>query len=300
MIRAALPAAPGCPPRSPCFFPPPSRSFGSTASPGGRSPPPFLACVQQRVIAAQTRARAPLVLALNEASRDNRVRQAADELNAEFSETMRIETGVADLDECNRLLKLGEFQGVISGADTATGDVIRSALKNVGLKSGCKTVASYFVMDLGESWLQRQLIFADCAVVPDPKAEQLADICLLAAEAAKTMLEGEEPAVAMLSFSTKGSAAHRMPQKVIEALEMVRGRAPDLLVDGEMQFDAAFVPEILAKKTGGESVLVGKQVFFLVITGANGDVHGPPPYNVNVRSHTKMIRVPHFGCSVVL
>lgn len=146
----------------------------------------FLAKLQSTVTRNQS-GKSPLVIALNEAH-DTRIRKAAAELAADYSGVFKIETSVPDLNECNRLLKNKEIDGVVSGADTSTGDVLRSAIRNLGLKEGCKTVSSFFLMDLSET-LGRQLIFADCAVVPDPKPEQLADIAGSAAEAAEALLE---------------------------------------------------------------------------------------------------------------
>ncbi len=141
--------------------------------------------------------------------------------------------------------------GCLSGADTATGNVMRAAFHIIGTAEGVKTVSSdILVITPDESKLWS---FADCAVMPDPTAEQLADIAISTADTHKKIV-GEEPRVAMLSFSTKGSAKHPNADKVIEATKIVKKKRPELDVDGEMQADAAIVEKVGAKKAPGSSV----------------------------------------------
>lgn len=154
------------------------------------------------------------------------------------------------------MVKLEDADGLVSGAVHTTGDMLRPALQIIKTKPGMKIVSSSFLMDcpnksLGENGL---LVYADCVVVPCPTAEELACIAISAAETAKALCGIEEPRVALLSFSTKGSAKHELVSKVQQAVEIAHTMAPDLLLDGEMQFDAALVPEIGASKAKGSPV----------------------------------------------
>mgnify|MGYP006295134441 CR=1 FL=1 len=149
------------------------------------------------------------------------------------------------------LVQKNMADGCLSGADTATGDVMKAAFHIIGTAEGVKTVSSDILMitpDESKIWS-----FADCAVMPDPTAEQLADIAISTADTHKKVV-GEEPRVAMLSFSTKGSAKHPDAQKVIDATKIVKEKRPDLSVDGEMQADAAIVAKVGAKKAPGSEV----------------------------------------------
>ena len=133
----------------------------------------------------------------------------------------------------------------IGGNVSTTGDVIRSAIRGVGIAPNSKTVSSFFLMLSPDG--QAVHAFSDAGVIPLPTAEQLADIAIdTAANFAR--ITGQTPRVAMLSFSTKGSAEHPVVSKVTEATEMVRHRCPDLIIDGEVQFDAAIVPAVAAQK----------------------------------------------------
>ncbi|MCX6154884.1 MAG: phosphate acetyltransferase [Candidatus Kapabacteria bacterium] len=147
------------------------------------------------------------------------------------------------------LLETSKVAAVVGGNVSSTGDVIRAAIYTVGVAAGISVVSSYFVMVFPD----RLLCYADCAVNPDPNAQQLADIAISSARNFKSVT-GEDPKVAMLSFSTKGSANHPHADKVIEATNLVRSKAPDLVVDGELQADAALIASIGERKCKGSPV----------------------------------------------
>ena len=154
------------------------------------------------------------------------------------------------------MVKSGDADGLVSGAVHSTGDMLRPALQVIKTKPGMKLVSSSFLMEcpnqaIGESGL---LVYADCVVNPCPDAEELANIAVAAADTARILCGIAEPRVAMLSFSTKGSAEHDLVAKVRKATEIAHTLAPDLLLDGEMQFDAALVPEVGAVKAKGSRV----------------------------------------------
>ncbi|MBP5532976.1 MAG: phosphate acetyltransferase [Lachnospiraceae bacterium] len=154
------------------------------------------------------------------------------------------------------MVKTGDADGLVSGAVHTTGDMLRPALQIIKTKPGIKVVSSSFLMDcpnksLGHNGL---LVYADCVVMPNPTADELAEIGISAADTAKRLCGIEEPKVAFLSFSTKGSAKHELVTKVQQAVAKAHELAPDLCLDGEMQFDAALVPEIGASKAKGSPV----------------------------------------------
>ncbi len=154
------------------------------------------------------------------------------------------------------MVKTGDADGLVSGAVHSTGDMLRPALQIIKTKPGIHIVSSSFLMNcpnqnLGQDGL---LVYADCVVVPCPTAEELAQIAISAAETARILCGIEEPRVAMLSFSTKGSAKHELVDKVRRAVEIAHETAPELLLDGEMQFDAALVPEVGMLKAPGSPV----------------------------------------------
>jgi phosphate acetyltransferase len=147
------------------------------------------------------------------------------------------------------LLETGRVGAVVGGNVSSTGDVIRAAIHTVGTAPGISTVSSYFIMVFPE----KLLCYADCAVVPNPTDAQLADIALTSAKNFQAVT-GEEPRVAMLSFSTKGSAAHADVDKVVSATKIAKEKAPRLLLDGEMQADAALVASVGERKCKGSPV----------------------------------------------
>ena len=154
------------------------------------------------------------------------------------------------------MIKAGDADGMVAGSICATGDVLRPALQIVKTAPGIKTVSSCFVMSMPEGSPYGDdgvMVFGDCAVNPMPDANQLADIAIASADNA-AKLAGIQPRVAMLSFSTKGSAKHDVVTKVQEATALVKAARPDLMVDGELQLDAALVPSVGQLKAPGSPV----------------------------------------------
>ena len=153
------------------------------------------------------------------------------------------------------MVREGMADGSVAGSLSTTGDVLRAGLQIIGIQEGISVVSSFFVM----VFPFHIYTFADCAVVPDPTAEQLADIALTTADNHRK-LTGEEPRVAMLSFSTKGSASHPLVEKVQRATELAKKKNPTLKLDGELQLDAAIIAAVAKQKAPGSDVAGGANV----------------------------------------
>ncbi|MEI7810855.1 MAG: phosphate acetyltransferase [Ignavibacteria bacterium] len=147
------------------------------------------------------------------------------------------------------MLKEGMVDGSVSGSTATTADVMRASIQVVGMPEGISIVSSFFLM----AFPDKVFSFADCAVNPEPDVQQLADIAISTADNHKK-LTGEEAYVAMLSFSTKGSAKHKLVDQVVEATKIAQAKRPDLNIDGDLQFDAAIVAGVGEKKAPGSTV----------------------------------------------
>ncbi|MFT3738615.1 MAG: phosphate acetyltransferase [Breznakibacter sp.] len=170
------------------------------------------------------------------------------------------------------MIKNGDADGEVAGADNATGDVLRPAFQYVKTMPGISVVSGAFLMmipdkSFGENGM---MVFADCAVHPNPTAEELAEIAVATGRTTRA-IAGFEPRIAMLSFSTKGSAKHEMVDKVVKATELAKAMAPDLKIDGELQSDAAIIPEIGQKKAPGSDI-AGKANVLVFPTLETGNI----------------------------
>lgn len=205
------------------------------------------------------------------------------------------------------MVRMGKADTMVSGALSSTADMLRAGLTIVKTAPGCKTASSCFVIDThNPKWgHEGLLIFSDCAVVPDPDADQLSDIAVAAGKSCRTLL-GAEPCVALLSFSSKGSGGKEASVlKVQEAARLAHEKAPDMLIDGELQLDAALVPEVTERKAPGSPVKgkvntiifpnlnAGNIGYKLVQRLANADAYGPV-----LQGFAKPISDLSRGCSV--
>ncbi len=170
------------------------------------------------------------------------------------------------------MIKAGDADGEVAGADNATGDVLRPAFQIVKTLPGISVVSGAFIMilkdkEFGEDGL---MVFADCAVHPNPTASELAEIAVATGHTTRA-IAGFEPKIAMLSFSTKGSASHEMVDKVVEATRIAKEMAPDMMIDGELQSDAAIIPSIGSKKAP-ESKIAGQANVLVFPTLETGNI----------------------------
>lgn len=205
------------------------------------------------------------------------------------------------------MVHMGKADSMVSGAISSTADMLRAGLTIVKTAQGSKTASSCFIMDTHDKKWGHEglLVFSDCAVVPDPDAEQLSDIAVAAGKTCNALL-GVEPVVAMLSFSTKGSGG-KDPSvlKVQEALKIAKEKAPDMLIDGELQLDAALIPEVTAIKAP-ESPVKGKvnTIIFPNLNAGNigyklvQRLSGADAYGPILQGFAKPISDLSRGCSV--
>jgi phosphate acetyltransferase len=192
----------------------------------------------------------PVVNPLTDGNRDGLVQLLFEKRKAKgWTLEQSAEAAKTSLYYAGLLLTTDKVGAVVGGNISSTGDVIRAAIHTVGTAPGISTVSSYFIMVFPE----RLLCYADCAVLPNPTDAQLADIAITSAKNFQAVT-GEEPRVAMLSFSTKGSAAHADVDKVASATKIAKEKAPRLLLDGEMQADAALVASVGERKCKGSPV----------------------------------------------
>jgi phosphotransacetylase len=201
---------------------------------------------------------------------------AAGDLGAEIDDLVRVAGKGADVAARCRLdpvylaaclTRRGETVATVAGATRPTSDVLRAGLQVIGLGPGVRSLTSSFLLDMPDG---RAFCFADCAVIPEPTADQLADIARSSAQTFNT-LTGAEPLVALLSFSTKGSAEHSSLARLHEARTLVNAASPDLLIDDELQFDAALVESVAARKAP-DSVVAGHANVFVFPDLASGNI----------------------------
>ena len=171
------------------------------------------------------------------------------------------------------LVKSGHADGTVGGAVATTAEIVRTAIQVIGTRPGTRLVSSFFLMLFCSDHHVKKgaHIFADSGLVVDPDAEEMAQIALASAQSFRELTHGDVPRVAMLSFSTRGSAEHHAVSKVVRATDLARAAAPDLLIDGELQFDAAFVPDVASSKAS-DSPLQGDANVFIFPNLESGNI----------------------------